>query len=79
MRLPAGFLIWNRFVVEIKSIEAVAPIHESVMLTYRRLSGTSLRLLINFHVPCLKDEIRRYVWRYKEKDNAETQSSAEFR
>jgi GxxExxY protein len=73
------FLVGTRIVVEIKSIEAIAPIHESVMLTYLRLSGMSLGLLINFNVPMLKDGIRRYVWHYQEKDNAETLSSAEDR
>jgi GxxExxY protein len=73
------FLVDKRVVVEIKSIEAIAPIHETVMLTYLRLSQVSLGLLINFNVPVLKDGIRRYVWHYKEKDNAETQSIAEVR
>jgi GxxExxY protein len=73
------FLVSRRVVVELKSIEAIAPIHESVMLTYLRLSGSPLGLLINFNVPILKDGIRRYVWHYNEKDNAETQSGAEFR
>jgi GxxExxY protein len=67
------FLVSRRVVVELKSIEAIAPIHESVMLTYLRLSGSLLGLLINFNVPILKDGIRRYVWHYNEKDNAETQ------
>jgi GxxExxY protein len=73
------FLVNSRIVVEIKSIEAIAPIHESVMLTYLRLSDSHLGLLINFNVPVLKDGIRRFVLRYEEKDNAETQSDAEVR
>ena len=73
------FLVNKRVVVELKSIEAIASIHESVMLTYLRLSGSPLGLLINFNVPILKDGIRRYVWHYNEKDNAETQSDAESR
>jgi GxxExxY protein len=73
------FLVSRRIVVEIKSIEAIAPIHESVMLTYLRLSETPLGLLINFNVPILKDGIRRFVWHYQEKDNAEAQSNAEVR
>jgi GxxExxY protein len=73
------FLIDHRLVLEIKSIESIAPIHDSVMLTYLRLSETHLGLLINFNVPVLKDGIRRYVWHYKEEDNAETQSGAEIR
>jgi GxxExxY protein len=73
------FMVMNRIVVEIKSIESIAPIHESVMLTYLRLSGSPLGLLINFNVPILKDGIKRYVWHYEEKDNAEALSSAETR
>jgi GxxExxY protein len=73
------FLVRNRIVVEVKSIEALAPIHESVMLTYLRLSGSPLGLLINFNVPILKEGVRRFVWRYQENDNAETQSNAELR
>ncbi len=73
------FLVSSRIVVEIKAIEAIAPIHESVMLTYLRLAESPLGLLINFNVPILKDGIRRFVWRYQEKDNAEAPSNAELR
>jgi GxxExxY protein len=75
------FLVCHRVVVEIKSIEAIAPIHDSVMLTYLRLSDKSIGLLINFNVAILKDGIRRYVWRYdeKEEDNAEAPRPAEIR
>jgi GxxExxY protein len=74
------FWIYGHVVLEIKSIDLIAPIHDSVMLTYLRLSEAHLGLLINFNVPVLKDGIRRYVWHYKEeKDNAETQSFAEVR
>jgi GxxExxY protein len=73
------FLVASRVVVELKSIETIAPIHESVILTYLRLSETPLGLLINFNVPVLKDGIRRYVWHYEEKDNAEALSHAEIR
>jgi GxxExxY protein len=83
LRLECGyrldFLVDHRIVVELKSIEAIAPIHDSIMLTYLRLSETHLGLLINFPVPILKDGIKRYVWHYDEKDNAETQRSAEIR
>jgi GxxExxY protein len=72
------FLVANKVVVELKSVEAIAQIHESVMLTYLRLSGTSLGLLINFNVPVLKDGIRRYVWHYNTKDNAEAQVAQRF-
>jgi GxxExxY protein len=71
------FLVAGRVVVELKSIDAIAPIHDSVMLTYLRLSEMPLGLLINFNVVLLKDGIRRYVWHYEEKDNAEAQRTAE--
>ena len=73
------FLVDKRVVVEMKSIDAIASIHETVMLTYLRLSQSQIGLLINFNVPVLKDGIRRYVWHYKENDNAEAQSIAESR
>lgn len=69
------FLIARRIVLEIKAIEAVAPIHECIMLTYLRLMEVQLGLRINVHVPVLKDGTRRLVWHYEEKDTLETLSS----
>jgi GxxExxY protein len=48
-------------VVEIKSVEAVSPVHQAQLLSYLKLSGKSLGLLINFNVVHLKDGIRRFV------------------
>jgi GxxExxY protein len=48
-------------VLELKSIEALAPIHLAQMLTYLRLSGCSRGLLINFNVPRLMEGVRRVV------------------
>lgn len=83
LRLECGyrldFLVHDRVVVELKSIEAIAPIHDSVMLTYLRLSERPLGLLINFNVAVLKDGIRRYIRHWQEKDNAETLGLAEGR
>jgi len=74
------FLVSGRVVVELKSIEAIAPIHETVMLTYLRLSHSPIGLLINFNVPVLKEGIRRFVWHYQEiEDNAEALSATEDR
>ncbi len=53
-----------------------AAIIEPIMLTYLRLSGCKLGLLINFHSGVLRDGIRRYVWHYEnkpEEDDAEAQ------
>ena len=64
-KLEAGYridlLVENCVIVEIKSIEAIAPIHQAQTLSYLRLSGKSLALLINFNVVHLKDGIRRFV------------------
>lgn len=48
-------------IVEIKSVEAVSPVHHAQILSYLKLSGKSLGLLINFNVVHLKDGIRRFV------------------
>jgi GxxExxY protein len=61
----ADIVVCSRVIVEIKAISAVAPIHDAVMLTYLRLSGTKIGLLINFHSALLKDGIHRYVWKYE--------------
>jgi len=51
----------KRIVVELKSVEALAAIHEAIMLTYFRLLGHKLDLLINFKVAVLKDGVRRFM------------------
>jgi predicted HTH transcriptional regulator len=48
-------------VVEIKAVQAIEPIHEAQLLTYLKLGGWKLGLLINFNVPVLKDGIRRRI------------------
>lgn len=64
VKLECGYrmdiLVEDRIVLELKSIEAFAPVHEATILTYLRLLGRSLGLLINFNVPILKEGIRRY-------------------
>ena len=55
------FLVDGQVVVELKAVEALAPIHEAIVLTYLRLSGCRLGLLINFNVALLKDGIRRLI------------------
>jgi len=65
IKLDCGFrldlLAEKRVVVELKSVDAIAPIHEAIMATYLRLSGHTLGLLINFNVSILKDGIRRFI------------------
>ena len=48
-------------IVELKSVEEIHPVHEAQLLTYLRLTGLWLGLLINFNVPTLKQGIRRLV------------------
>lgn len=53
------FLVEEIVVVEIKAVEAVLPVHQAQVLTYLRLGGWPLGLLLNFHVPILKQGIHR--------------------
>jgi len=48
-------------IVEIKTVASLLPIHEAQLLTYLRLSGRRLGLLFNFHVPRMRDGIKRLV------------------
>lgn len=64
-RLDAGLrldlLIEDCVVVEIKAAEKMLPVFEAQLLTYLKLSGRRLGLLINFNVPLIKDGIKRLV------------------
>lgn len=53
------FLVDKRVVLELKAVETLLPIHEAQLLTYLRLTGCHVGLLINFNVPVLKDGIKR--------------------
>ena len=55
------FVVDERIVVEVKAVEALAPIHEAQLLTYLRLSGMRVGLHINFNSAVLKDGIVRRV------------------
>ena len=65
VKLDCGYridlLVEGSVVVEIKSVDALAPIHEAQVITYLKLSGCKLGLLINFNVQLLKDGIHRFV------------------
>ncbi len=54
-------LIENELIVELKSVKRVELIHEAQLLTYLKLSGIKIGLLINFSVSKLKEGIKRYV------------------
>ncbi len=55
------FLVEKSVVLELKAVERIEPIHEAQLLTYLKLGGWKLGLLINFNVPILKDGIRRRI------------------
>ena len=55
------FLVDQKVVLELKAVDHVLPIHEAQLLTYLRLSGARVGLIINFNVPVLRDGIVRRV------------------
>jgi len=65
IRLECGYrldlLVEKTVVVEVKAISVIEPIHEAQLLTYLRLGGWKVGLLINFNVPVLKNGIRRRI------------------
>ena len=73
----ADLIVENLVLIELKSLERVAPVHKKVVLTYLRLSGLHLGLLINFGAPVLKDGYERLVNGLDEQDRAENGESAE--
>ena len=65
VRMSVGFradlVVGGKVIVEIKSIDAIAPVHRKQLLTYLRLADKRLGLLINFNVELIKDGITRVV------------------
>ncbi len=57
----ADIIIEDKLIVELKSIEIVAPVHHKILLTYLRLTNKKLGLLVNFNVELIKDGIKRIV------------------
>jgi GxxExxY protein len=65
VKLEVGYridlLVEDSVIVEVKSVDALAHVHQAQVLSYLKLSGRSLGLLINFNVVHLKDGIKRFV------------------
>ena len=65
LRMEIGFradlIIENKVIVELKSVETVAPVHPKQLLTYLKVTGIKLGLLINFNEPYIKNGITRIV------------------
>jgi GxxExxY protein len=65
VKLDCGFrldlLVQEQLVIELKSVDSLAPVHDAQLLTYLKLTGLHTGLLINFNVPLLKQGIKRLV------------------
>ncbi len=83
MHLDCGYrldiLACNLVVVELKSVESLMPVHEAQLLTYLKLGGWNVGLLINFNVPMLKNGLRRIVHGLKEDMKSPTPASKRYR
>ena len=70
MLLDCGYrvdiLVDGRLVIELKAVEKIMPIHEAQVLTYLRMGGWQIGLIVNFHVELLKNGIKRIVHKLKE-------------
>lgn len=64
IKLDCGYridiLVENKIIIELKSIDAFAPVHEAQILTYMKFANKSIGLLINFNVTLLNNGIKRY-------------------
>ena len=65
LKLDCGYrldlVVSDTVIVEVKAVERLAPVHQAQLLTYLRLGGWKVGLLINFNVPVLRDGIVRRV------------------
>ena len=70
LRIDCGYridlLVNNKVIVELKAVERVLTIHEAQILTYLRLSGCHVGLILNFNVRRMKDGLHRFVHRLPE-------------
>ncbi|MBL1232621.1 MAG: GxxExxY protein [Flavobacteriales bacterium] len=57
----ADLIVENKVIIELKSVEAIAPVHPKQLLTYLKLTDLKLGLLINFNEPLIKKGITRIV------------------
>jgi GxxExxY protein len=81
IRIDTGFradlVIEDKVIVEIKSVELIAPVHKKQLLTYLRLADKRLGLLINFQVAFIRDGITRIVNGLEDDDHAKAPSRKE--
>lgn len=65
IRIDCGYridvLVEARFIVELKAVDRLAPIHAAQILTYMKLAGIQVGLLVNFNVTSLRNGLRRFT------------------
>ena len=80
IKLNCGFrmdlVVENSLVLELKTVEQLLPIHSAQLLTYLKLSGKQVGLLINFNEPVLKKGLKRLVNHFREPGAAEIPSAS---
>jgi GxxExxY protein len=55
------FMVEDKVILELKAVEKLLPIHDAQMLTYLKLTGSKLGILLNFNAPVMRDGIKRVV------------------
>ena len=70
VRLDCGYrldlVVEEKIIIELKAVERIEPIHQAQILSYLKLSGCKIGLLLNFNVKVLKTGIRRFVLNLEE-------------
>ena len=65
VRIDAGYridlIVEQKVIIELKAVGSLIPVHEAQLLTYMKLTGIRVGMLMNFNVPVLKDGIKRMV------------------
>ncbi|MGO9865215.1 MAG: GxxExxY protein [Terriglobales bacterium] len=78
VRLDCGYrldlVVEDEIIVEIKAVEKLLPIHEAQLLSYLRLAKKRVGLLMNFHVPVLKNGLKRIVNEFPDPEWAKRQA-----
>lgn len=64
-KLEMDLVVNDTAVIEVKAVQAVAPVHQAQLLTYLKLTGYPVGLLINFNVPLLKNGVSRVLNKQK--------------
>ena len=61
----ADFIVENKVIIELKTVETLLPLHHAQLMSYMKLSGIELGLLMNFNSPLLKNGIKRIALSHK--------------